>query len=274
MAAALAASLTATIVLVGCGDGHDDGPGGGQQQGQAQDQSQGQQQGQQQDQASGGIDLSGLPDISTFATQPSDQLPADISHADQTSPFLGKNAGNPHQGLHINWSNGDGTWPDGSDPASYPAIYAVADGVVSNVETSRQIGDNNGYGMALTFATDKGQPVMAYYSIEPFTKEPSPGFFAPFVSVKDGQKVTKGDVLAHIYVPPDSTGSTHLHFHLLGPGNRFESPSIFTKEQVAAFAAKFGDRGGRENGTTLPACMGWKLAADENPFGTGAQECL
>ena len=270
--------LALTLSVAGCGDGDngnggDNGSGQAQQQGQ-QDQGQ-QDQGQQGQGQQGGVDMSGLPDIATFATSPTGQLPADLSKVDQTSPFLGKGAKNPHQGLHINWSNADGTWSKaGLPPTDYPALYAIADGVVTHVETTRKIGSNDGYGMALTFATDKGQPVMAYYSIEPFVPEPSPGFYAPFVDVTEGQKVKKGDVLAHIYVPPTSTGSTHLHLHLLASGNRMESPSVFTKDAVAAFAAKFGDRGGQEDGKTLPACMGYKIAADENPFGTGASDCL
>ena len=38
--------------------------------------------------------------------------------------------------------------------------------------------------------------------------------------------------------------------------------------------ARFGPLGGVENGQPLPACVGYRINADENPFGTGASDCL
>lgn len=215
-----------------------------------------------------------LPPISTFLTQPSDRLPADMATVDQTSPFLGTGALRPHAGIHINWSNRDGRWTIASAPSDFPAIYAIADGRVANVSADKPMGSHDAYDVLLEIATGvAGEAVIAAYSIEPFVPEPSPDFYQAFIVVKQGQRVKKGDVLAYMYVPPTSTGSTHLHLHL-GSQAGILAPSIFTPEAVAAFAAEFGDRGGYENGVRLPACIGYKVSAEQNPYGTGARDCL
>lgn len=215
-----------------------------------------------------------FPSIETFLTKPSDRLPIDLSTVESTAPFLGARAGAPHAGIHVYWSNRQGRWTSAVAPSDFPAIYAIADGTVGPVETLRRMGSHDAYGLLLTIAQSPGGgQVTVSYSLEPFVPEPSPGFYAPFLLVKQGQRVRKGDVLAYMYVPPSSTGSTHLHLHL-GSQDNLQSPSIFTPEAVAAYAEKFGDRGGYENGAKLPACMGYKVSAEENPFGTGASDCL
>jgi hypothetical protein len=222
-----------------------------------------------------------MPLITAFAAgqpQQSDQLPVDMDGVDRTSPFFGVRAPNPHQGLHVHWSNTEGRWSDAggaSNPDAYPAIYAIADGVVTRVDLVKQVGDNTASGISVTFAHNAaGQDISADYSIEPMIPEPSAGFLAHFIKVKVGQVVHKGDVLARIYVPPTSTGATHLHMQLdaeTGGQPLFLAPAVFTPEAVTAFAAKFADT---DSGQPIPPCMGWKLDAAENPFGTGAVDCL
>lgn len=222
----------------------------------------------------GGTPSVALPPISQFLTSKSERLPADLSTVDQTSPFLGARAQNPHQGIHVTWSNVDGRWSQATKPSDFPAIYAIADGVITRVDLAKQVGANTGQEISLSFARNAaGEEVSAGYSLEPFIPEPSPGFFAPFILVKVGQQVKKGDIIAYIYVPPTSDGATHLHLHL-NAGQRIQSPSIFSQAVVDEFATKFGDRGGFEGGVRLPACIGYKVSADENPFGTGAADCL
>lgn len=213
------------------------------------------------------------PLITEFLTTPSDRLPVDLDTVEGTAPFLGARALQPHKGIHVYWSNSRGRWSSATQPSDYPAIYAIADGTVGMVESLKPMGSHEAYSLILTIArTSTGEQVNVSYSLEPFAMQPSSNFYAPFLLVKRGQQVKKGDVLAYMYVPPTSTGSTHLHLHL--SSGAIQSPSIFTRDQVEAFAAKFGDRGGFESGVRLPACIGYKVSAEENPFGTGASDCL
>lgn len=272
----LAAALVAILLCTACGDGGQSGTTLAPDQGQQGAGQQGDPRGKDQSGAQGGGGTgANLPPITDFKTSPSDQLPADLSKATETAPFLGENAVQPHQGMHIYWSNSTKTWPmQPGEPSAYPAIYAVADGVISHVDKLYSMGENDRYGIMLSFATEAGQEVMADYSIEPFTKEPSAGFYAKFITVEQGQQVKKGDVIAYMYVPPDSEQGTHLHFDLNLGGQLMQSPSIFTPEVVKLYAAKFDRRGGSENGKVLPACIGWKVSARQNPFGTGDVDCL
>jgi len=223
---------------------------------------------------SGSLNTSGLPQLSSFATSKTDVLPVDISRTSSVAPFLGARSSQPHQGMHFNWSNADGSWNSaGSAPENFPAVRAVADGVVTMIQPHREMGSHQAYGLGLIIANDGKKQAMANYSLEPFVMEPSPGFYAQFIKVKEGQRVRRGDVLAYMYVPPQANGSTHLHFHL-NVGPRITSPSIFTPAAVAQMQARFGSPAGVENGQQLPACVGYRITADENPFGTGASDCL
>jgi hypothetical protein len=77
-----------------------------------------------------------LPDISTFLTQPSDRFLVDVEEISRGDPFLGLNSAHPHSGAHVHFDNTKNRWPKGKDESvNYPAIYAVADGVVSRVDT-------------------------------------------------------------------------------------------------------------------------------------------
>lgn len=217
---------------------------------------------------------SGLPSIKQFATKKTEVLPADLSRAEGTAPFLGARAQAPHQGIHLYWSNKDGQWPaTPGAPTDYPAVYAVADGIVGGVEPLRQMGSHQAYGFILQIAQDGRSPASVVYSLEPFVNEPAPGFYRQFLKVRNGQRVKKGQLLGYMYVPPSSDGSTHMHFHL-ATGSGIKSPSIFTPEAVQQLAARFADRGGMEDGVPLPPCIGYRISAAENPFGTGAADCL
>ena len=102
--------------------------------------------------------------------------------------------------------------------------------------------------------------------------EPTEGFYRKFIKVSKGQKVHKGNVLAYMYCPQG--GGSHIHFHLMMDGRKgFLAPAIFTAEVVKQFHAKWGEFG-RDDGAPMPPCMGYRISAEENPFGTGAQERL
>jgi hypothetical protein len=218
-----------------------------------------------------------LPDISVFLTRPSDRFLVDVEEITGGHPFKGLDSAQPHAGAHVHFDNSTNRWPKGgTEPRNYPAVYAVADGTVSRVDTRFPLrGGNDRYGLDLTFAHDRtGSKCRVCYSIEPMCPEPSEGFYKSFLLVQNGQRVRKGDVIAYLYTPPNVKDS-HIHFHLMFDGKKgFLAPAIFTPD----IADEFHDRcrGFREHngGSPIPPCLGHHLRAEENPFGTGARERL
>lgn len=88
-----------------------------------------------EDQGARKKDLKSLPDISVFQTHPSDRFLVDLDDFTSGHPFKGVNSVQPHAGAHINFDNSANRWPKGGkEPANYPAVYAVADGVISRVD--------------------------------------------------------------------------------------------------------------------------------------------
>jgi hypothetical protein len=163
------------------------------------------------------------------------------------------------------------------EPATYPAIYAVADGVVGRNDTRLGLPDGNDrYGVDLIFANDKAGAACRFcYSIEPMCPEPSEGFYQKFLLVKEGQKVRKGDVIAYLYTPPSRGDGCPIHFHLMIDGRKgFLAPAIFTPEVIKAFHKQCQEFKGSNDGTPIPPCMGYRIGAEENPFGTGAKDEL
>jgi type II secretory pathway pseudopilin PulG len=217
-----------------------------------------------------------LPDISVFQTHPSDRFLADLDDFTSGHPFKGVNSLQPHAGAHINFDNSGHRWPrGGKGPANYPAIYAVADGVISRVDYRfGQRGGNDRYGLDLTFSVDaRGKECRLCYSIEPMIPEPSDGFYRQFLVVQKSQQVRKGDVLGYMYCPP-GVKDVHIHFHLMMDGKQgFLAPSIFRPDVVKQFHAKWGGFG-RDGEMAMPPCLGYLISAEENPFGTGAKERL
>jgi len=218
-----------------------------------------------------------LPDISVFLTQPSDRFLVDVAEITGGHPFNGINSAHPHAGAHVHFDNSGNRWPKGKEePRNYPAIYAVADGVVSRIDTHFGLkGGNDRYGLDLTFAkANSGAACRLCYSIEPMCPEPSKDFYEKFLLVRGGQQVRKGDLIAYLYTPP-KTGGCHIHFHSMGDGRGgFLAPAIFTPKIVEAFHEKCNEYKDYNGSTAIPPCMGWQLSADENPFGTGAKEKL
>lgn len=217
---------------------------------------------------------SNLPNIKTFETKPSDRFLVDIGDVGRGHPFLGANAPRPHAGGHVHFDNRQNRWPNAiSKPENYPAIYAVADGIVSRIDRKFRVGQNDRYGIDLSFATDqRGDSIRFCYSIEPMIPEPEAGLYEKFLAVREGQKVKKGDVIAYMYTPPN-IDSCHIHFHLMVNGRQgFMSPSIFDQEIVLAFHRQCDGFQWINQGRPLPPCMGYQLNDSENPFGTGRIE--
>jgi len=229
--------------------------------------------------------LATLPKIAKFLEHPSDRFLVDMSVVRTGHPYRGRNARRPHTGGHVYFRRPEKPVP-ATEVDRFPAIYAVADGVISRVDYSfrqrptpgpgsRLRASNTRYGVGLLFARSKGHGVEMHYSIEPFIDPGDERFYEPFILVKAGQKVKKGDVIARMYIPPDRKASeaTHIHFNLMAK-RTFQSPSIFSTAIVTEFHATWDSRGGTDGGVRVPPCMGYKLAPRENPFGTGAKDTL
>lgn len=226
-----------------------------------------------------------LPDIATFLKEPSQQFLIDWKYVRTGSPYLGLRAGRPHTGAHVYFAN-HAEERTVQKPESYPAIYAVADGIVTRIDEAfrlrpvyfQHLGkevSNVRYGLGLVFAAQGGEPVTFHYSIEPMIDPSHPDFYKPFLHVTPGQKVRRGEIVAHMYIPDDKNAAqnTHIHFNLLSSRGDFQSPSIFDAETARRFAATWDQSRLRED-WPLPPNMGARLDAKENPFTTGPLDAL
>ncbi len=229
--------------------------------------------------------LPSLPDIGQFRKRPSDRFLVDLDVVQSGHPYKGKNARRPHTGGHIYFRLPEQPIPP-AQLTRFPAIYAVADGVISRIDYSFRLREipvggrrvsNTRYGIGLTFATSGGRGVSMHYSIEPFVDPGDTMFYDRFIFVKVGQRVKQGELIARMYIPPmrEAAQNTHIHFNLMGGrNNTFQSPSIFDQKIVRGFHATWDKRRGSDAGDAIPACMGYKLKAEENPFGTGPKDKL
>ena len=239
-----------------------------------------------------------LPDIKFFATNKSDQFLVDFDDIVAGHPFVGQRSPKPHNDAQVYFSNSDPRWLQANEPSDYPAVYAVADGYIAMPEGEMSyfnVRDKTWidppwyhvlYGFNLRFATVDGEPLVMNYSLEPYvTLHDRPrDFFKQFILVEDGQRVKKGDVLAHMYVSPfeeriSGPTSAHIAFTLMKEqGNPWDvyPPAIFTEEIVEQFASIYRTPTEGWNSTSygrdwdrargLPTAMGWMIEADENPF--------
>ena len=225
-----------------------------------------------------------LPDIKQFANQPSPRFLVDWTHVRTGHPYKGRRAQKPHTGAHL-YFQPPGKRLDPRLPSSYPAIYAIADGHVARIDESfkqREMFNrvlnkrlsNYRYGVTLAIGLKDGKPVHFHYSIEPMVDPGDRDFYKPFILVKRGQQVRRGQIIAYMYLPPhpELQSSAHIHFNLMDTGKReFMAPTIFTAEINRQFHASWGRRG-LDGNQPIAACMGFRLTAKENPFGTGDQD--
>lgn len=222
--------------------------------------------------------LNSLPLINTFLSKPSNQFLVDLTNVRRGHPYRGRDAEKPHTGGHL-YFNLDKVPDSPKDPAKFPAIYAVADGVITRIDYSFQLREmfepalnqrvaNRRYGLGLTFARSGTTAITFHYSIEPFIDPKDTTFYEPFILVKPGQRVKKGDIIARMYIPPTKSiaEKTHIHFNLIREGGGgFISPSIFTQAIVREFHRRW-NLFPNDPDLPIPPCMGYKLQADENPF--------
>jgi hypothetical protein len=81
-------------------------------------------------------------------------------------------------------------------------------------------------------------------------------------------------VIAYLYTPP-RVKDCHVHFHLTVEGKKgFLAPAIFTPEVVQRFHDRCDRFREHNGGIPIPPCMGYRLEAEENPFGTRPVEEL
>ena len=82
-------------------------------------------------------------------------------------------------------------------------------------------------------------------------------------------KVCAGAVLA------GKVDGCHIHFHLMIDGrNGFLAPAIFDAKTVKDFHDKCSGFRWSNDGKAIPPCMGNRIGAKENPFGTGPKKQL
>ena len=237
---------------------------------------------------SGSVDS--WPDIVSFTFNKSDRFLVDIEHIHGGFPVRGESLDYAHAAAHVNF---DPTkYPEFSydvNPADYPPIYAVSDGSIYEVEAyaSHRNGELFKYDIKLTFAQRNGKPVLFHYSIEPMLDPGDSSYYEPFILVSPGQQVQKGDAIAYMYLTSDAKDSPLIHFHLESRSFSRKGgivPAIFTEEIVQDFHSRWGLGKGEseqwrknylmDGDVKIPACMGYKISAEENPFGTGPLECL
>ena len=208
---------------------------------------------------------SNFENITSFLTNPTDQFMVDMDVVRNSTPYYGENSQNPHTGGHIYFNE------NLSQTKTYPDIYAIADGVVDRVDTYfEQSTGNYRYGVSIQFAEDSdGNSISFHYSIEPMINPNDTGFYEQFLFVAVGDVVSKGDVIAKMYLPEGSEYA-HIHFNLNHETKGFQTPSIFTQNLID----EYHDHSGINDDETLDACMGYDLADSENPFATDLLTCL
>lgn len=230
--------------------------------------------------------LADLPHIDSFRDSKSNRFLVDLDVVRTGHPYKGKNAKRPHTGGHV-YFKAPTRQLSADDVESYPAIYAVADGVISRIDYSFRLREmfepaldrrvaNTRYGIGLMFAKRDQRPVEMHYSIEPFIDPEDDRFYDKFILVKPGQRVRKGDVIARMYIPPNMklAVKSHIHFNLMsGKPRGFMAPAIFSKAIVQRFHATWGNRG-TDGMIAIPPCMGYRLAPNENPFEYTAEDAL
>ena len=219
-----------------------------------------------------------LPSIKDFHQRPSDRFLVDLEVVRRGHPYKGRRAERPHTGGHV-YFNVQDISGSAKTIQKFPAIYAVADGIITRIDYSFRLREmfepalgkqvaNRRYGIGLTFAREGNTGVTFHYSIEPFIDPETTNFYDQFILVKLGQQVKKGQVIARMYIPENQklAKKTHIHFNLIREGGGgFISPSIFDQKIVQEFHRRW-NLFPNDPDAPIPSCMGYMLEADENPF--------
>ena len=219
-----------------------------------------------------------LPSIKDFHQRPSDRFLVDLEVVRRGHPYKGRRAERPHTGGHV-YFNVQDISGSAKTIQKFPAIYAVADGIITRIDYSFRLREmfepalgkqvaNRRYGIGLTFAREGNTGVTFHYSIEPFIDPRTNNFYDQFILAKLGQQVKKGQVIAKMYIPENRklAEKTHIHFNLIREGGGgFISPSIFDEKIVREFHRRW-NLFPNDPDAPIPPCMGYMLEPDENPF--------
>ena len=222
--------------------------------------------------------IGSLPSIKDFHKRPSDRFLVDLEVVRRGHPYKGRRAERPHTGGHV-YFNVQDISGSAKTIQKFPAIYAVADGIITRIDYSFRLREmfepalgkqvaNRRYGIGLTFAREGNTGVTFHYSIEPFIDPRTNNFYDQFILVKLGQQVKKGQVIAKMYIPENRklAEKTHIHFNLIREGGGgFISPSIFDEKIVREFHRRW-NLFPNDPDAPIPPCMGYMLETDENPF--------
>ena len=205
-----------------------------------------------------------LPDISSFAADPSGQffLDADgfdmVSHA---SPFNGSGTACAHQGAHVHFR---------STGADYTVnVYSPASGIIRLVMPCFNIGATDRYGFSLEFARDGDDLLVFNFSIEPQDGTPcttNMEAYRQYIFVKDGQEVVRGQLLGQMLKTAAPGDGAHIHFDIQKERTgSFHCPNIFGPSVVMDFASHFGSD--TCAGTPYPATFCYDPAPGEDLTG-------
>ena len=219
-----------------------------------------------------------LPSIKDFHQRPSDRFLVDLEVVRRGHPYKGRRAERPHTGGHV-YFNVQDISGSAKTIQKFPAIYAVADGIITRIDYSFRLREmfepalgkqvaNRRYGIGLTFAREGNTGVTFHYSIEPFIDPRTNNFYDQFILVKLGQQIKKGQVIAKMYIPENRklAEKTHIHFNLIREGGGgFISLSIFDQKIVREFHRRW-NLFPNDPDAPIPPCMGYMLETDENPF--------
>ena len=206
---------------------------------------------------SGSASYSDLPLITSFASTPSDQFILDsdgLTKVSRAMPWYGASTEcaasssglGGHTGGHVHFTQ---------TGAPYEVnIYAIADGYVTRVDTCYGASFTDRYGIDIAIGkTASGDNVTFHYSIEPLENGQTnphpcsdesygdPNYFAQYIFVEEGQKVSKGDLIAKYpkYAGQSDDGA-HIHFNLLTDDGQ-KCPNIFNSQVTTDFAASPDD---------------------------------
>ncbi len=204
-----------------------------------------------------------LPDISSFASSPSDQFIVDsaaMTRVSRAHPYKGAGTACAHRGAHLHFMD------TGSD---YTVdMHAPADGVVLRITPCFNLGNGNDkYEVDIGIAKHNGQSLLFEFSLEPIAGllcQSNADFYKQFILVSQGQTVQKGQVIARLYKKGGVGGdATHVHFDLQDMlSEDFHCPNIFTSAITAQFATHYGTE--TCNGTAFPATFCYQPAAGED----------
>jgi len=210
------------------------------------------------------VETTTLPDIASFLTNPTNQFILDSEGLNKVAgafPFKGSNSSCSHSGAHLHFT-------EVGAPYEVP-LYAPVDGIIESVDHCTELATTDRFGIALAFANNNGETLVFYFSIEPAEKkycsQGNPDFYSPYILVKTGQEVKKGDLLGYFPKFAGQTGSgPHLHFNL-GDNNGHYCPNIFNSSVTTDFASVFGNE--TCGGTSLPETFCYQPVDGEDLVG-------